>query len=99
MILREAMLASRMGAHGRRGSLIACLVLMLMAAPAFAIDLVPVLSGLASPLFVTHAGDGSRRLFIEEQAGTVRVLQPGAAASTLFLDIRSRVLAGGERGL
>src|SRR5262249_56033354 len=34
-----------------------------------------------------------------EQAGRIRVLQPGAANPTLFLDIVSRVLSGGERGL
>jgi glucose/arabinose dehydrogenase len=79
--------------------LVALLALVLVSPRAFAIDLTPVLSGLASPLFVTHAGDGSRRLFIEEQPGTIRVLQPGATAPTLFLDIRGQVLAGGERGL
>jgi hypothetical protein len=65
-----------------------------------AIQLVPVVSsGLASPLFVGHAGDGSNRLFIVEQGGTVRVLQSGASAATVFLDIRSKVTAGGEQGL
>jgi glucose/arabinose dehydrogenase len=65
-----------------------------------AIQLAPVVSsGLSSPLFVGHAGDGSNRLFIEEQAGVIRVLQPGASGPTVFLDIRARILAGGERGL
>ena len=65
-----------------------------------AITLVPVVSGgLASPVFVGHAGDGSNRLFVIEQPGDVRVLQPGASTTTVFLDIRSRILAGGERGL
>jgi glucose/arabinose dehydrogenase len=52
-----------------------------------------------SPVFVTHAGDGSGRLFVVEQAGVIRALKPGVAGSTAFLDIRDRVLAGGERGL
>jgi hypothetical protein len=64
-----------------------------------AVQFVTVSSGLNGPLFVTHAGDGSNRLFIVEQAGVVRVLQSGSSSSTTFLDIRSRVLAGGERGL
>ena len=65
-----------------------------------ATTLVPVvLSGLSNPTFAGHAGDGSNRLFIEEQAGIIKVLQPGAATPTVFLDIRSRVLSGGERGL
>jgi Glucose / Sorbosone dehydrogenase/Putative binding domain, N-terminal len=68
--------------------------------PVFAaIQLVPVVSGLSSPVFVTNAGDGSNRLFIVEQGGTIRVMQPGATTPTLFLDIRTKVVAGGEQGL
>lgn len=64
-----------------------------------AIQLQPVVSGLTSPLYVTHAGDGSNRLFIIEQGGIIKVLQPGASTPTDFLNISTRVLAGGERGL
>ena len=64
-----------------------------------AIELVSVLEGLTNPLYVTNARDGSNRLFIVEQDGRIQVLQPGAAAPTVFLDIRSKVLSGGERGL
>ena len=63
------------------------------------IQLQPVLSGLNSPLYVTHARDGSNRLFIVEQPGRIQVLQPGASSPTQFLDITTRVLSGGERGL
>ena len=63
------------------------------------IQLVPVVSGLSSPLFVGHAGDNLNRLFIVEQAGIIKVLQPGETEPTTFLDIRTRILAGGERGL
>ena len=59
-----------------------------------------VSSGLASPLFVGHAGDGSNRLFIVERAGIIKVLQPGSSSPTVFLDIRSRIVSGGgEQGL
>jgi Glucose / Sorbosone dehydrogenase/Putative binding domain, N-terminal len=70
-------------------------------APAAAAGIVlePVLTGLASPVFVTHASDGSGRLFIIEQAGIIKVLQPGATTASNFLDIRSRVQFGGEQGL
>src|SRR5437870_4966892 len=61
--------------------------------------LVAVLSGLASPVYLTNAHDGSNRLFIIEQAGRIKVLQPGATTPTIFLDITARVLAGVERGL
>jgi hypothetical protein len=64
-----------------------------------AVPLVPVLAGLASPVYVTNAHDGSNRLFIIEQPGRIRVLQPNASAATVFLDITSRVLSGGEQGL
>ena len=40
------------------------------------IQLSPVATGLSSPVFVGHAGDGSDRLFIVEQAGIIKVLQP-----------------------
>jgi glucose/arabinose dehydrogenase len=74
--------------------------LIFVAAPAIAqIQLVPVVSGLSSPLFVGHAGDGSGRLFIVEQGGVIKVLQPGSSTPTVFLNITSRVLSGGERGL
>src|SRR5262245_5575020 len=53
------------------------------------VRLAPVVAPrLASPTFVTHAGDGSNRLFIVEQAGVVQVLQPGSATPSVFLDIR-----------
>jgi glucose/arabinose dehydrogenase len=64
-----------------------------------ATQLVPVVTGLSSPVFVGHAGDGSNRLFIVEQGGAIRVVQPGGSTATVFLDINSRVLSGGERGL
>jgi hypothetical protein len=63
------------------------------------IELVPVVSGLSSPVFVGHADDNLNRLFIVEQAGVIKVLQPSATEPTTFLDIRTRILAGGERGL
>jgi hypothetical protein len=56
-------------------------------------------SGLSSPVFVTHAGDGSNRLFIVELGGKIKVRRPGEFNPTDFLDIGSRIVAGGERGL
>ena len=76
------------------------LMLVLGAPWAAAIELIPVVSGLASPLLATHAGDGSRRLFIVEKGGAIKVLQPGAQSTTTFLDIRTRLALGGsEQGL
>src|SRR5262245_30336481 len=65
-----------------------------------AVELSPVVTtGLSSPLFVGHAGDGSNRLFILEQVGDVKVLQPGSSTPTVFLDIQTRIVAGREKVL
>lgn len=63
------------------------------------VGLEPVLTDLAGPVYVTHAGDGSQRLFILEQAGRILVLQPGGTVPSVFLDIQARILSGGEQGL
>jgi glucose/arabinose dehydrogenase len=54
---------------------------------------------LAQPLHLTHAGDRSGRLFVVEQAGLIRVVRDGRVLPTPFLDIREKVVAGGELGL
>ena len=58
-----------------------------------------VASGLHSPVYVTSAGDGSARLFIVEQPGRILVMKNGRVLPAPFLDIRSLVVSGGERGL
>ena len=63
------------------------------------IRLTGVARGLDSPVHITHANDGSGRLFIVEQEGTVRVLSGNRLHSVPFLDIRDRVESGGEKGL
>jgi glucose/arabinose dehydrogenase len=63
------------------------------------IELDPVATGLDSPLYVTNARDGTDRLFIIEQPGRIKLLASGNRTPSVFLDITSRVLAGGERGL
>src|SRR5262245_7186505 len=63
------------------------------------IQLEPVLTGLSQPVFVTSARDGSNRLFVVEQGGVIKVLQPGSTTPTEFLNIVGKVLSGGERGL
>ncbi len=63
------------------------------------VSLQPVVSGLTSPLFVTNAKDGSNRLFIVQQGGIIKVVQPGGNTATDFVNITSKVLSGGERGL
>ncbi|MGZ6299377.1 MAG: PQQ-dependent sugar dehydrogenase [Candidatus Limnocylindria bacterium] len=69
-------------------------------APLQGIRLEKVVSGLTSPIGVTSAGDGTGRLFINEQGGRIRVVEPdGALRQEPFVDLSNRVESGGERGL
>lgn len=61
-------------------------------------------TGLARPVFTTHAGDGSGRMFVLEQAGRIRIIDSGGTLQTApFLDIDGFVTGGAsgqdERGL
>ncbi len=64
-----------------------------------AITLQPVATGLANPVTIAHAGDGSGRLFIVLQGGRIVIFTGSQVLATPFLDITSLVLSGGERGL
>jgi glucose/arabinose dehydrogenase len=76
------------------------LIVLLMVRPALAdVQLEPILTDLSNPLYLTNAHDGSNRIFILEQAGMIKVLQPGSTTPTVFLDITPKVLSGGEQGL
>jgi glucose/arabinose dehydrogenase len=56
--------------------------------------------GLARPVDIQNARDGSGRLFIIEQPGRIRVLQNGQLLETAFLNITDRVDDGAnEQGL
>jgi len=61
--------------------------------------LTPLVSGVSSPVHITHAGDGSGRLFVVEQGGRIRIVKNGVLQATPFLDIASRVGCCSERGL
>ncbi|MEX2219738.1 MAG: PQQ-dependent sugar dehydrogenase [Phycisphaerales bacterium] len=58
-----------------------------------AIDLEPVASGLVAPIYATHAGDNSGRLFIVDQTGKILILQNGQVLATPFLDLTSEIVA------
>ena len=54
--------------------------------------------GFRQPLFVTHAGDDSGRVFVVEKPGRIQAVQDGVPA--LFLDITDRVRStSNEQGL
>src|SRR5262245_15838758 len=64
------------------------------------LQLQPVISGLTQPVLITHADDGSDRLFIIERAGKIRLAKNNVLLSTPFLDMQSIVnSASSERGL
>lgn len=64
-----------------------------------AVSLGAQVAAVRKPTHVTHAGDGSGRLFITEQDGRILVRKDNGAAAAAFLDIRDRVSCCGERGL
>jgi glucose/arabinose dehydrogenase len=53
----------------------------------------------SSPVYVAQPPGDTSRLFVVEQAGRIMLIKNGRKLGTPFLDIRSDVLAGGERGL
>jgi glucose/arabinose dehydrogenase len=55
----------------------------------------------SQPVGIVAPDDGSNRLFVVEQAGVIRVFENSqtVAESTVFLEISTQVLFGGEQGL
>jgi glucose/arabinose dehydrogenase len=58
----------------------------------------PVASGLSSPVYLT-APTGDARLFVVEQSGRIRVIRNGQLLPTAYLNIASKIVFQGERGL
>jgi glucose/arabinose dehydrogenase len=72
------------------------------AAPSISTD--PYITGLTRPVFITHAGDSSGRLYIlEKNVGRIRIFQKSGTTGTLLatplLDIGAKVNTGNEEGL
>ena len=70
-----------------------------MAASSPSLRLVTIARGLDSPVAAVHAPGEPGRLYIVEEPGRIVVLERGRVRPRPFLDIRSRVTAGGEQGL
>ena len=62
-----------------------------------AIALTVVADGFSRPLFLTHAGDGSDRIFVLEQTGKILVLKDGERAEFPFLDISALITQTADR--
>ncbi len=80
-------------------SLIVCCVLMAVglvhaqiAKSDITVDLELIADGLTAPVSATHAGDGSGRLFIVDQAGAVRVVADDILLAEPFLDFSDRIV-------
>ncbi len=54
---------------------------------------------LVSPVQLTHAGDGSGRLFVIEKEGRIRIVRDGLLVEAPFLDISEKISAADEQGL
>ncbi len=54
-----------------------------------------------SPVFYTYANDGSNRVYVVQQTGKIIVFQRDSTVSTssVFLDVTSKIVSGGEQGL
>ncbi|MDZ7705205.1 MAG: PQQ-dependent sugar dehydrogenase [Trueperaceae bacterium] len=63
------------------------------------VSLETYVSGVQFPVVITHAGDGSERLFVVQQTGQIRIVQNGEVFAQPFLDISDRTRRDGERGL
>ena len=63
------------------------------------IELQEVASGFEQPLYATHAGDGSGRLFVVEQTGAIKIVAGDRVQAEPFLDLSERVVVGSEQGL
>lgn len=62
------------------------------------INLEEFATGLTSPVEITNANDS--RLFVVQQNGIIKIIQPnGTINPTNFLNISSKIVFGGERGL
>ena len=57
-------------------------------------------SGLEFPVDLTHAGDGTGRIFVVEKPGRIKIVRDGEVEAGSFLDIEQKVRSSGsEQGL
>lgn len=67
------------------------------------IDFEIISDGVNSPIALTHAGDGSNRLFVADQVGMIYVIENNVLQNTPFLDLSNKIvdldITYDERGL
>lgn len=85
--------------RGVRAWTIVLLISFLPAAAAAQLRTEVVVTGLVNPVaFVVDPGDPST-FYVVEQRGAIRTVRNGTVSSAIFLDLRSSISSGGERGL
>jgi glucose/arabinose dehydrogenase len=66
----------------------------------FKLALEPIVDTFTQPIFLTHAGDSSGRLFVATKPGQVNIVKDGQRIPQPFLDIQGRISANNyEQGL
>src|SRR3982751_3147532 len=69
----------------------------------YAARLQTFLTGMNRPILIRSSPDNTGRLFIVQQGGIIKVLQPGSTVPTDFINLSAKVVqpgsTGDERGL
>ena len=81
----DAEIFGESGTHCRAGFPVLALASSRCCAPVIALQ--PFISGLTSPVDLQPSRDGTGRLFVVEQGGTIRVIKAGKLLSTPFLNL------------
>ncbi|MBZ0203879.1 MAG: PQQ-dependent sugar dehydrogenase [Ignavibacteria bacterium] len=81
----------------------AIVLLSILSLPAFSqVDVVQAFPNriFSAPVFLTHAGDASNRIFVVQQTGSIVVFPNDSSGSskTTFLDISNKIIFGSEQG-
>ncbi len=63
------------------------------------VQMVPFASGLAQPLDLTHANDGTGRLFVNTKPGKIEILNASGSSIGTFLNLSGSISTNSERGL
>ncbi len=82
-----------------RLTIAACALFAVGLAAQTPLQLVPVASGLTSPVLVTTPPGDFDRIFVVEQSGRIRIVKNGVLLAAPFLDLSAVALNFGETGL
>ena len=89
----------RLGGRVKYGIFLLAVWLMISGDAMAVLQMQSIATGVTQPTSITHAGDGSGRLFITQQGGLIVIFDGAQVLPRPFLNISSLVLNSGERGL